>query len=588
MSLTRRRFSLAAASVGLSLPTALAALAQDGLNALPEGALRDQIEWFLGVINGTGGEVIVEEVEAHFTDAFLAQVSAGQVLGTIEAMRPSLGTVSIDRISPGSTEHDAGVALVGETGLRMRLTISIEPESGLIQGLMIQPDTSSAGTAATAVAATTGTPATVASPPATGEILADYQSAVEELTAAGRALTASFLAGDDTAVVGSFSEFVADLLVGFSAEDGVRAFTTDIVSFSIAEVSAHFVGHYTPEGITGHFHQGTPAAFHLVPHSPQTGDVPAGLWTGDIIIGTYTLGIEVDFTGTEDALGATISIPEQGLRDHPLASVVFERERPLGVLVDERALPLGPSMGTTSYGALYEWGPDLLAINSAFDEAGDALGVSAVMQVVLPDDPMGSTPVATTFQLPFDGAWMVIWGGGSEFRNYHAPTPQQRSAHDIVIWRDGATYRGDGTRNEDYHCYGQPQYAPAAGTVVIAVDEYPDDTPGTTPTADPTMHPAGNHVVIEVADGEYVLMAHFQPGTVAVSAGDTVAAGDLVGLTGNSGNSSEPHVHIHLQTGPDMFDPGTFGLPMTFTGLRVNGEGVEPSTIEQGQIVERA
>jgi murein DD-endopeptidase MepM/ murein hydrolase activator NlpD len=157
-----------------------------------------------------------------------------------------------------------------------------------------------------------------------------------------------------------------------------------------------------------------------------------------------------------------------------------------------------------------------------------------------------------------------------------------------VIWRDGATYRGDGTRNEDYHCYGQPQYAPAAGTVVIAVDEYPDDTPGTTPTADPTMHPAGNHVVIEVADGEYVLMAHFQPGTVAVSAGDPVAEGDLMGLTGNSGNSSEPHVHIHLQTGPDMFDPGTLGLPMTFTGLRVNGEDVEPSTIEQGQIVERA
>lgn len=584
MSLTRRRLVLAAGAAGLALHTPLTALAQDALDTLPEGALRDQVEWFIGVLNDTGGDITVEEVESHFTAAFLAQVPAAQVLGTIEALRPSLGTVTAERISSGSTEHDAGVGLVGETGLRMRLTISVEPGTGLIEGLMIQPDTSSE---TPAVATTPGTPVPVSPPPTTEEILAEYRAAVEDLTATGRAMTDAFLSGDDTAVIGSFSQSVADLLVGFSAEEGVTAFTTDIVSFEIAEVGARFVGHYTPEGMTGHFHQGTPAAFQLSPDAPQAGDVPTGLWTGDIIIGSFTLGIEVTFTGVAESLAATISIPEQGLRDHPLAGVAFERERPLGAMVDERALPLGPSMGTTSYGALHEWGPDLLAINSAFDDAGDALGISAVMQVVLPEDPAASIVVTTTFGLPFDGAWMVIWGGGSEFRNYHAPTPQQRYAHDIVIWRDGATYTGDGTRNEQYHCYGQPQFAPAAGTVVIAVDEYPDDTPGTAPTADPTMHPAGNHVVIEVADGEYLLMAHFQPGTVSVAVGDRVAAGDLVGLTGNSGNSSEPHVHIHLQTGPDMFDPGTMGLPMTFSDLMVNGEVVGPTTVEQGQIVER-
>jgi murein DD-endopeptidase MepM/ murein hydrolase activator NlpD len=243
-------------------------------------------------------------------------------------------------------------------------------------------------------------------------------------------------------------------------------------------------------------------------------------------------------------------------------------------------------MGTSSYGALYEWGDGLITINSAFDEMGDALALTAVMQVALPEDPAAGVQIGTTFQLPFDGAWMVIWGGESEFQNYHAPTPPQRYAHDIVIWRDGATYTGDGMRNEDYHCYGQPQYAPASGTVVVAIDGYADDTPGSTPTADPTMHPAGNHVVIEVAEGEYVLMAHLRPGTLAVSEGQAVQAGDLIGLTGNSGNSSEPHVHIHMQTGPDMFDPATVGLPMTFVHLLVNGEPVEATTIEQGQIVE--
>lgn len=584
MILSRRTFALTAGAA-LMLTSPFATLAQTGLDAIPDGALREQVAWFIGVLNATQTPLTAAEVEAHFTPAFLQQVPADQVAATVEGLKPALGMVTVERIASGTTEVEAGVLLVGETGQRVRLTIWVEPESGLIDGMLIQPDEAEPTGEATAASSP---PSVVAPPPATDVILADYRTAVDALMAAGRELTASFLAGDDTAVIGTFSESVADMLAGFSAQETIAALTTDIVSFTLAEVRAFFAGHYTPDGILGHFHQGTPAAFRLEPDQPQMGDVPAGPWTGDIIIGTYTLGIKVTFSGAAQDLAATISIPEQGLVDHALADVAFEAERPLGSLVDERALPMGPSMGTASYGALYEWGNALLAVNSAFDEAGAALGISAVMQVRLPEDPAASTPVATTFQLPFDGAWMVIWGGQSEFRNYHAPTPQQRYAHDIVIWRDGATYTGDGTRNEDYHCYGQPQYAPAAGTVVIAVDEYPDDTPGTTPTTDPTLHPAGNHIVIEVAEGEYVLMAHFQPGTIAVAAGDTVAAGDLVGLTGNSGNSSEPHIHIHMQTGPDMFDPATYGLPMTFTDLLVNGEPVASAAVEQGQIIERA
>ena len=108
------------------------------------------------------------------------------------------------------------------------------------------------------------------------------------------------------------------------------------------------------------------------------------------------------------------------------------------------------------------------------------------------------------------------------------------------------------------------------------------------PTTDPTLHPVGNHVVIEVAPEQYLLMAHLRPGSVAVKEGDVVQAGDAIGLTGNSGNSTEPHLHIHLQTTPDMFDPLAIGLPLAFTGYTVNGEPVDVGTLEQGQIVERA
>ncbi len=586
--LTRRDLTISSAAglAALTLGSPPLAGAQDALEALPEGALREQVRWFIEMLNATNQPLTVEDVEAHFTPAFLEQVSAEQVVASVEGLKPALGTVRVERISSGTTEHEAGVLLVGATGVRVRLSVWLEPESGLIDGLMIQPDTNAGTPAAVSPLASPVATSEVSPPPTTAEILPAYRDASDALMVQGRELTSSFLAGDDAAVTGAFSDAVSGMLAGFSAADTIASLTTDIVSFAIAEVRAFFAGHYAPEEISGLFHQGTPAAFRLMPDAAQTGEVPTGRWTGDIIIGTYTLGIEVTFSGTADALSAAISIPEQGLRDLPLADVRFERERPLGELLDERALPMGPSVGTSSYGALYPWGDAMLAINSVFDDAGKALALTAVMQVALPEDPAAGIPVKTTFRLPFDGAWLVIWGGETEFRNYHAPTPAQRHAHDIAIWRDGATYAGDGTRNEDYHCYGQPQYAPAAGTVVIVVDEYPDGTPGSTPTTDPTLHPAGNHVVIEVAEGEYVLMAHLQPGSVAVSEGQAVQSGDRIGLTGNSGNSSEPHVHIHLQTGPDMFDPATVGLPMTFVDLLVDGETVETAALEQARIIE--
>jgi hypothetical protein len=591
MSLSRRRFLLTAGAAGLALPAVPNVFAQDPLAGIPEGPLRDQITWFIDLLNDEAGEMTEESVEAHFSPDFLLHVPASEVISIVEQMRSLLGTVTVQQVQEGATDIEASVLLIGSTGLEILLTVSVNPESGLIEGLLLQPVTSedqAIDEAASPVASPVAYPVAAAlAPPTTDEILADYEAAVESLTAAGREFTEAFIAGEDDAVTGMLSESIVAMLGDFSASESMAELTTNMVSFSIAEVSAYFVGHYTPEAIGGLFHQGTQGAFALTPAEEQSGDFPTGLWSGDIIIGAATLGIEVTFSGTADALEATISIPEQMLADHPLSDVRFEAERPLGTLVDERALPMGPSMGTTSYGAIYEWGDKLLVINSAFDEENMVIGVTPAMQIPLPEDPAAAVDGATTFQLPFDGAWMVIWGGDTEFLNYHAPVPQQRYAHDIVIWRDGATYTGDGSQLEQYHCYGQPQYAPADGTVVTVVDEYPDAVPGQLAT-DPMMHPGGNHIVLEVGEGEYVFMAHLIPGSVTVAEGDTVAAGDAIGLTGNSGNSSEPHIHMHMQSGPDMMDPAAIGLPMEFTNILVNGEAVDSARIEQGQIIEPA
>lgn len=78
-------------------------------------------------------------------------------------------------------------------------------------------------------------------------------------------------------------------------------------------------------------------------------------------------------------------------------------------------------------------------------------------------------------------------------------------------------------------------------------------------------------------------MAHLQRGSVAVQVGDWVEPGDLLGLCGNSGNSSEPHLHNHLQNTPDF--PGGEGLPALFRSYLVDGVLVERGEPLRGQFV---
>ena len=187
-------------------------------------------------------------------------------------------------------------------------------------------------------------------------------------------------------------------------------------------------------------------------------------------------------------------------------------------------------------------------------------------------------------RLPFDGAWMVFWGGDTEFQNYHAVVASQRYALDLAIWQDGATAAAPGTENDDSHAFGQPYLAPVDGTIVAVVDGM-DDIPPQSIGTNPGDHPAGNHVVIE-SQGGYVYLAHCQNGSILVQEGDTVSAGDVVAAVGNSGNTSESHVHIHAQTHLDMFDPQVAGIPLVFENTLENGEPVEQLSILHSTIVE--
>ncbi|MGD7706531.1 M23 family metallopeptidase [Microlunatus sp. Y2014] len=87
----------------------------------------------------------------------------------------------------------------------------------------------------------------------------------------------------------------------------------------------------------------------------------------------------------------------------------------------------------------------------------------------------------------------------------------------------------------------------------------------------------GNHVLVETtwAGGiAVVAVCHLQQGSVLVSSGDTVRSGQPIGRCGNSGNSTEPHVHLHALDSRDLLHSAA--VPITFRGgLPHNGEVVE-------------
>jgi len=187
----------------------------------------------------------------------------------------------------------------------------------------------------------------------------------------------------------------------------------------------------------------------------------------------------------------------------------------------------------------------------------------------------------TRLRLPFKGEWTVAWGGRDIAQNYHAFTRDQRFALDLLMMRDGKTHTGDGKDLKEYFCYGQPILAPAAGTVVWVQDSLPDNHPGEMDK----VHPTGNCVILDHGNSEYSLFAHMQPGSLRFKAGDRVREGEVIGLCGNSGNTSEPHLHYHLQDGPRFHDAD--GLPPRFFDLYVNGVHVDTAEVVQKQRISR-
>ena len=163
-------------------------------------------------------------------------------------------------------------------------------------------------------------------------------------------------------------------------------------------------------------------------------------------------------------------------------------------------------------------------------------------------------PVELAFPLR-DGCFHVAHGGSQPIINGHMKV----AAPELQAWR-GQMWGLDifklypvGKRSRgffpgelrDYAIFGEPVYAPCSGEVVAVENDLPDLIP---PESD-AVNKAGNYVLLRCGDGTVVLLAHLEQGTVLVEPGEQVAAGQRLGEVGNSGNTTEPHLHVSAQRG---------------------------------------
>jgi murein DD-endopeptidase len=167
--------------------------------------------------------------------------------------------------------------------------------------------------------------------------------------------------------------------------------------------------------------------------------------------------------------------------------------------------------------------------------------------------------------------------------NGHAYISQRFAIDWVQAYPDGKMYKGDPSDNKNYRAYGAEIHAVADGVVTQIGDGIPQNTPGAKSLAVPITlgTVGGNHVIMEIGNGLFAFYAHMQPGSLRVKVGDKVRRGQVLGLLGNTGNSTEPHLHFQICDANSEL--GSEGLPYAFASFEVQGKaGVDKLSLFPG------
>lgn len=166
------------------------------------------------------------------------------------------------------------------------------------------------------------------------------------------------------------------------------------------------------------------------------------------------------------------------------------------------------------------------------------------------------------YSLPVRGDWLVANGGETPETSHSYDIINQRYALDFVLRQDILLY-SDYTylKPANFLSYGSSIFAPADGTVFLVQNSIPDsEIIGEIDRY--TYDFRGNFVVIKHSSNEYSFLLHFIPGSISVAPGNQVKRGQFIGRCGNSGHSTQPHLHFHIQNTP-IFHYGK-GLKVNF------------------------
>jgi hypothetical protein len=216
-----------------------------------------------------------------------------------------------------------------------------------------------------------------------------------------------------------------------------------------------------------------------------------------------------------------------------------------------------------------------------YEVAPDAPGRSLIGSFAVDGPELKVDPRPTTIIAPplrGDG-WLATNGccaAASVHRAVRVPVggtrigKQETFAIDWARLRDGEAFSGDGARPEDWYGFGAEVLAVANGRVVAVQEGYPEEAPlqPVTNVTKPEDY-GGNAISLEIAPGIYAYYAHLEPGSVTVTEGDRVTSGQRLGLLGNTGNSSGPHLHFGLIDDPDPLIGES--LPMAFDDWTLQG-----------------
>ena len=194
---------------------------------------------------------------------------------------------------------------------------------------------------------------------------------------------------------------------------------------------------------------------------------------------------------------------------------------------------------------------------------------------------------------PLEGkGWIAADGCCTAKRHIRAIMPingrlrvAQRFAIDWVLINDEQRlFAGDPSDVKSYFAYGKKVLAVSDATVVSAIDKYENQVPGKLPSDMTLAEVYGNHVVLDLGNEQFAFYAHFQPGSLrehGVKVGDRVCRGQVLGLVGNSGNTSSPHLHFHVMSSPSPL--GSDGIPYVIEDFELLGRAPSTEAIDKAE-----